>query len=98
MKNSDIFLITPIKDGLNLVAEEYLLLIDTGIPIISKFAGISNYLNLVPKVNPYDPMEVSETIFNIIDEAKKEIKRKNLEMTKIVKSLDIFNWLKNMIL
>jgi Trehalose-6-phosphate synthase len=98
MKNSDIFLITPIKDGLNLVAEEYLLLNDTGIPIISKFAGISNYLNLVPKVNPYDPMEVSETIFNIINEDKKEIKRKNLEMTKIVKSLDIFNWLNNMIL
>lgn len=98
MKNSDIFLITPIKDGLNLVAEEYLLLNDTGIPIISKFAGISNYLNLVPKVNPYDPIEVSETIFNIINEDKKEIKRKNLEMTKIVKSLDIFNWLNNMIL
>jgi len=56
MKNSDIFLITPIKDGLNLVAEEYLLINDMGIPIISKFAGISNYLNLVPKVNPYDPM------------------------------------------
>ena len=75
MKNSDIFLITSIKDGLNLVAEEYLLLNDTGIPIISKFAGISSYLNLVPKVNPYDPMEVSETIFNIINEDKKEIKK-----------------------
>jgi len=98
MKNSDIFLITPIKDGLNLVAEEYLLLNDSGMPIISKFAGISDYLNLAPKVNPYDPLEVSETIFNIIREDRKEIRRKNLEMTKIVKSLDIFNWLNNMVL
>ncbi len=98
MRNSDLFLVTPVMDGLNLVAEEYVLLNDSGIPIISKFAGISEYLNETPIVNPFDPDELAEVIYKEILEDKRTIAEINRILKKKVKELDINNWVSKMLL
>lgn len=97
MRNSTLFLIAPIMDGLNLVAEEYVLINRNGIPIISRFAGISEYLSECPIVNPFDPDETSRALFQMLNEDRKFIVNINKKLRQRVKELDINNWARLMI-
>ena len=58
-------LITPLRDGMNLVAKEYIAAQDDedpGILILSKFAGAAEQLSDALIVNPYDIDEVASAI------------------------------------
>ena len=61
---SDIALITPIRDGMNLIAKEYLATRSdrTGVLIISETAGASKELSEALIVNPNNQLEISESI------------------------------------
>lgn len=61
---SDIALLTPIRDGMNLVALEYLVcsLQKRGTLILSEFAGAAHSLSGCLMVNPWDFDQVAETI------------------------------------
>ncbi|MGH6861769.1 MAG: alpha,alpha-trehalose-phosphate synthase (UDP-forming), partial [Phyllobacterium sp.] len=64
-KSSLIGLITPLRDGMNLVAKEYVAAQDDGDPgilILSKFAGAAEELGEALIVNPYDISEVAQAI------------------------------------
>ncbi|MCO4316238.1 trehalose-6-phosphate synthase [Phyllobacterium sp. 21LDTY02-6] len=64
-KSSLIGLITPLRDGMNLVAKEYVAAqddSDPGILILSKFAGAAEELREAILVNPYNIQEVAEAI------------------------------------
>ena len=53
---ADIALLTPLRDGMNLVAKEYVAahLADNGALILSEFAGAAEELTQALLVNPYD--------------------------------------------
>ena len=58
-------LVTPLRDGMNLVAMEYLASQppdDPGVLVLSRFAGAAQYLPDALIVNPYDVEGVAETI------------------------------------
>jgi len=58
-------LVTPMRDGMNLVAKEYVVAQsgdDPGVLILSKFAGAAQQLPEAILVNPYDRFEVAEAI------------------------------------
>jgi trehalose 6-phosphate synthase len=58
-------LVTPMRDGMNLVAKEYLAAqdpADPGVLILSKFAGAAQQLRAALVVNPNDKVEVAEAI------------------------------------
>jgi trehalose 6-phosphate synthase len=58
-------LVTPMRDGMNLVAKEYVAAqdpTDPGVLILSKFAGAAQQLSAALIVNPNDKLEVSEAI------------------------------------
>ncbi len=58
-------LVTPIRDGMNLVAKEYVAAqdpADPGVLILSKFAGAAQQLTDALIVNPNDKFEVAEAI------------------------------------
>src|SRR5262249_46458110 len=60
-----IALVTPMRDGMNLVAKEYVAAqdpLDPGVLIISKFAGAAQQLTGGLIVNPNDKFEVAEAI------------------------------------
>lgn len=97
-RNSDAFLVTPIMDGLNLVAEEYISSNRNGLLILSKFAGISHYIEATEKVNPFNLEEFSTAIRNIL-EISDEIKvDRASKMREFIRKYDINNWINGMIL
>ena len=62
---SEIALITPLRDGMNLVAKEYVAAQDPedpGVLILSRFAGAAQQLDAALIVNPYDSDAVVEAL------------------------------------
>ncbi len=62
---SAIGLVTPLRDGMNLVAKEYVAAQDPedpGVLILSRFAGAAQQMSAALIVNPYDPVSVAENI------------------------------------
>ena len=58
-------LVTPLRDGMNLVAKEYVAAQDPkdpGVLILSRFAGSANQLPAALIVNPNSPEEISEAL------------------------------------
>jgi trehalose 6-phosphate synthase len=57
--------VTPLRDGMNLVAKEYIAAQDPedpGVLVLSKFAGAAQELNAAVLVNPYDTEEVARAL------------------------------------
>jgi trehalose 6-phosphate synthase len=58
-------LVTPLRDGMNLVAKEYVAAQnpdDPGVLVLSRFAGAAQELDGAIVVNPYDPDELAEAL------------------------------------
>ena len=58
-------LVTPLRDGMNLVAKEYVAAqdpADPGVLVLSRFAGAAPDMAGAILVNPYDPDEIAEAI------------------------------------
>jgi trehalose 6-phosphate synthase len=58
-------LVTPLRDGMNLVAKEFVAAqdpADPGVLILSRFAGAAEELSDALLVNPYDPDEIAEAM------------------------------------
>lgn len=92
---SEIALITPLKDGMNLVCKEYCAcnLEERGVLILSEFAGAADQLQGgALLVNPYDTEKVAEAInraFKMpVDERQKRMKCQR----DVVREQDIFWW------
>lgn len=89
---ADIALITPLIDGMNLVAKEYVATSHNGGSIIlSEFAGAAEELNEALLVNPYHTEEVAETIDRALQMPEPEKKRRFNKLKEKVKKHDI-NW------
>ena len=76
-KIADVALITPLRDGMNLMAKEYLATKkdETGILVLSEFAGAAKELGEAILVNPNDILEFSSAIYDALmipDEEKKD--------------------------
>jgi trehalose 6-phosphate synthase len=92
---ADIALITPLADGMNLVAKEYIATTKRGILILSESAGASKQLREALIVNPRDIPQVCKAIETAIHMPEKEkLKRLSILKNK-VKKQDIWWWLNN---
>ena len=72
---SAIGLVTPLRDGMNLVAMEYVAAqdeADPGVLILSRFAGAAASLEAALIVNPYDPGGISEAIHRALTMSQEE--------------------------
>ncbi len=62
-KQAEVCLVTPLCDGMNLVAKEYVAVQkDRGVLVLSEFAGATSELGEAIVVNPWDPDEIGEAI------------------------------------
>lgn len=59
---ADVCLVTPLRDGMNLVAKEYALCREDGLVVLSEFAGAAVELPEAVQVNPFDPEGVAEAL------------------------------------
>jgi trehalose 6-phosphate synthase len=90
-KAADLALITALIDGMNLVAKEYLAVQDSGVLLLSEFAGAAEYLDSALKVNPYNTEELADSIFKGLEMSESE-KRSRLQAAQAdLKEYDI-NW------
>ena len=65
MRHAKAGLVTPLRDGMNLVAKEYIAAqdpTDPGALVLSRFAGAAPYLKGALLVNPLDPDEIAEAL------------------------------------
>ena len=65
MREARVGLVTPLRDGMNLVAKEYVAAQDPqdpGVLVLSRFAGAARQLSAALMVNPHDPDEMADTL------------------------------------
>ena len=65
MREARVGLVTPVRDGMNLVAKEYIAAQDPqdpGVLVLSKFAGAARQLGAALVVNPHDADEVADAL------------------------------------
>lgn len=93
---SDLAWITPLRDGLNLVAKEYVAARETtgrpGILVLSEFAGAAVELQGAVLTNPYDPREMATTLFRSLLIPETERKDRMARMAEIVRRHDVGAW------
>lgn len=91
---ADIALITPLRDGMNLVAKEYVASSSTqrGVLILSELAGAASELNEAILVNPTDVVDVSNAIVKALNMPLQEQKSRMALMQKRLADYDVVKW------
>jgi trehalose 6-phosphate synthase len=93
---SRIGLVTPLRDGMNLVAKEYVAAqnaADPGVLILSRFAGAADDLQEALIVNPYDIDEVAHAMRRAIEMRKEERLERHRALMKRIRRHDANNWM-----
>ena len=95
-QQSDILLVTPLRDGMNLVAKEYLATRQDGLGtlIISETAGASSELAEALVINPNDINDIAQAIDQALSLSTLEKKRRNTILHQRLKRYDIHYWAK----
>ena len=91
---ADVALITPLRDGMNLVAKEYVASCAKkhGVLILSELTGAASELNEAILVNPTDQEEVAEAINNALRMSSMEKKQRMSFMQDRLKTYDVVRW------
>ncbi len=94
-RSSEVALVTPLKDGMNLVAKEFCAahVDDEGVLILSEFAGAADQLQVgALLVNPYDIEGMAESIHRACTMPGEERARRMRHLREVVRGQDIFWW------
>ncbi len=94
-RTAEVALVTPLKDGMNLVAKEYCAsnLEETGVLILSEFAGATAQLqDNALLVNPHDIEGMAETIYQACRMDDDEKRSRMGKLRRSIRSHDIFWW------
>lgn len=93
---ADVMWITPLRDGLNLVAKEFVaaqgLLGGSGVLVLSEFAGAAAELKGALLTNPHDPADLTSTCYWALNLPKAEAQARLRELFDIVSYNDIRRW------
>lgn len=91
---ADVCLVTPLIDGMNLVAKEYIACQqdDSGVLVLSEFAGAAQELPNALIVNPHDIEQMVAALEEAMAMAKRESKKRMLPMRERVMSYDAAQW------
>lgn len=92
---ADIALVTPLKDGMNLIAKEYCAsnINENGVLILSEFAGAAGQLyEHALLVNPYDMESTAEKIYQASQMDTIERKMRMKALRENIKNSDIYWW------
>jgi trehalose 6-phosphate synthase len=91
---ADVMVVTPLRDGMNLVAKEYVACRydDAGALVLSEFAGAADELRQAYMVNPYDINGMKEAIVTAMHASPRELARRMKAMRKTVAEHDVKDW------
>lgn len=93
---TDVCLVTPMRDGMNLVSKEYVAsrTKNDGVLILSEMAGASKELIEAIIVNPNNTVEVCAAIVTALTMDSDEKKRRMVQMRSIVSKFNVNHWVK----
>jgi trehalose 6-phosphate synthase len=97
-RSSSICLVTPLRDGMNLVAKEYIAAQDPedpGVVILSRFAGAAEQLKETLIVNPYDIEELADAIKMGLEMGLDERRERHAKLFQSISTYDTFTWRKS---
>jgi trehalose 6-phosphate synthase len=97
---SRVGIVTPMRDGMNLVAMEYVAAqdpADPGVLVLSKFAGAAQYLREALLVNPYDGEETAEAMHLAREMRIQERRRRHEALMRRINLHDVGRWRRDFI-
>lgn len=97
-RGSDVGFVTPLRDGMNLVAKEYIAAQDVenpGVLVLSQFAGAAEELDEALLVNPYDVDEMSRRLYQALQMPLAERRRRHGYLLEKVVRDNAMAWLES---
>jgi trehalose 6-phosphate synthase len=95
LRAAHVGLVTPVRDGMNLVAKEFVAAQDPedpGVLILSPMAGAAPELGGALQVNPYDKRGVAFALQTALNMPLTERRQRHEQMLSAVRQHDIHNW------
>ena len=93
--DTDVCLVTPLRDGMNLVAKEFVAAQDDespGVLVLSRFTGAANTMKDAVIVNPYDIEGTAEATYRALRMPISERRRRNRSLLSVVERDSSQNW------
>lgn len=91
-RSADVGLVTPLRDGMNLVAHEFAAVSEGGALVLSELTGAADYLEGALLVNPYDADGLAQTLRESIEMPAEERRRRLATMRAAVQRLNVHDW------
>ena len=93
---ADVMLVTPLRDGMNLVSKEFVAsrVHDDGVLLLSEFAGASAELDGALVVNPYDVDGVADSLRRALSMPAAERRARMQRLRRRVREYDVHAWAK----
>ncbi|MEX2627068.1 MAG: trehalose-6-phosphate synthase [Ilumatobacteraceae bacterium] len=93
----DVMLVTPFRDGMNLVAKEYVAtrLDDDGVLVLSEFTGASDELTTAVLVNPHDETALQDAIVEAVEMHRHERRDRMVRLREVIHEHDVSRWASN---
>ena len=93
----DIALVTPLRDGMNLVAKEFVAARKDrrGTLILSEFAGAANELSAALLVNPNDVFHMKESMLKALSFTEQEQSDRMEKMQQVIRANDVNKWVES---
>jgi trehalose 6-phosphate synthase len=95
LRAAKVALVTPVRDGMNLVAKEFVAAQDPedpGVLILSPMAGAAQELGSALQVNPYDKRGMAMALQAALNMPLDERRQRHEDMLAAVRQHDIHNW------
>ncbi|WP_349904309.1 alpha,alpha-trehalose-phosphate synthase (UDP-forming) [Parafrigoribacterium humi] len=91
---ADVMLVTALRDGMNLVAKEYVAcrFDEDGVLILSEFAGASDELTRALRINPHDIDGLKDTVLRAVEMPKRDRRARMRAMRRKVMVNDVAKW------
>ena len=90
---ADVALITPLRDGMNVVTQEFITAAtDRGVLILSELTGAAYLLPEALQVNPYDQGGLVEAIREAIEMPDDERRERIQKLKETIRELDVHKW------
>ena len=92
---ADVMLVTPLRDGMNLVAKEYVTCCaDDGALVLSEFTGAATELGRAYTCNPHDISGLKQVIMKAVDASPEERTERMTALRETVSQNTVQQWAK----
>jgi trehalose 6-phosphate synthase/phosphatase len=94
---ADVMLVTPLRDGMNLVAKEFVTARpdEDGVLVLSEFAGAAAEMGEALQVNPYDIDTMAQAYSDALNMPEEERRLRMRSLRQRIASRDVHHWAKS---